>query len=331
MLAERLSAVADDLSQVVDARLRAILQQDYLTLLKAYQDGGRRENARLADRAAMLLKRVRAASTSYMFDPGLGTIGYKFERAWDVAQAAMGRLRRIVSAQGDSETRYAWSVELSNLHDKLNRLYSEMQFASANVNLSRMDALANEANGIITIHLLPRERSWGKAVGLAAGPLPVPRGDSGLISKYSAPRAWRARGMALSGWYEDYQEAVTEAYQKGRKRVAGNAGTLMGLWRRSVERLGKLGKRLAAIRKPALKESLLNTQMQYENLVARYRALAAQMKTQAAFDAPQQSLERGLGQDQRGSAAVLFYARDIRELAAGVDELDAALRRLERV
>jgi hypothetical protein len=338
MVATKLALIAEAMGSVVDARMRARLQADYLTLLQLYHGGNRRDTPQMLTATQQLLQRVKTAQVNYKYDPGLGTIGDRFWAAWEKANAAMDRLVGLVQQQTDPDLRNSQAAEVNDLDNKLQRLRQEMDYASANVNLSRLDALANEVNALLAIHVLPRERGWSAALSRQhpkrAYPVTEvePQGRSGVLSMYGRPTAWQQVQSELAGWYDDYTNAVTGSVQQSRQRIQHQSEALWSSWQNSVRALGVLKKRLERLLQSAAKNAVATElKRRWDDGVAQARMIAAQLKATSSWDDPERYAQAQLGADVKDKeAAILFYAADVGKLSTTVARLEADVVSLER-
>jgi len=338
MVATKLALIAEAMGSVVDARMRARLQADYLTLLQEYHARGRAATPAMAAQVNQLLQRVKTAQVNYKYDPGLGTIGDRFWAAWEKAQAAMDRLVNLVQQQTDPDTRTRQAQAVNDLDNKLERLRREMDYASANVHLSRLDALANEVNALLAIHILPRERQWSSALSrqFPKRSYPVteniPRGGSGIETMYARPGAWQQVQSELAGWYEDYTASVTGSVQKSRQRIKNQSEALWSSWQHSVKALGTLKPRLEKLlRDPRKNAVATELKRRWDDGVAQARMIAAQLKQTSNWDAPELYAQSQLGADVKDQeAAILFFAADVGKLASSVAGMEADVVSLER-
>lgn len=315
--ADKLASIAEQMAMVVDRTLRARLSGEYLELLQEFHTPGpkRRDfNARVY----CLLKKVIAGRKQYKLMPGLGTISERFYAAYGNAVKSIGRLQKLADRQADARTRDAWTGFLKDTGFTLQRLYSQAEFSSANVNLSRLDALANQVNNLLASQLLPAEVEWRKRLHQPKVRYEVTQGRSGALAKevypskfnpgFSTPAATLAQrkrpyyrkarigptghGPRLSGLWEDFKSVVTGAWEGAKEHVQGSVDDVKRLFDGATLRARAIRQvqeeQNASIeamrahdaqRAAALSSTLEDQRTRLESGIAQLDGIAAEMKT----------------------------------------------------
>jgi hypothetical protein len=312
--AERLAAIAENMAMIVDKGLRARLSSEYLTVLDEYHSG--RKGRDFPGRVKGLLARVMAGRKHYKLLPGLGTISERFYAAYGNAVKSLERLGAMADRQPDRRTRDAWTGWLKDIGFQLQKLLEQAEFSSANVALSRLDALANQVNNLLASQLLPAEMEWRKRMNQAPMRYESTEGRSGAVAKaiypqsfnpgYSVPAASLAQkkrpyyrkarigptghGPALSGLWEDFKDVVTEGWSKAKDTVSESVGDIERVYRGAAARASALrqaqAEQNASIeamrgsdpeRAEALSETLSVHKTRLDSAVAQLSGIAAEM------------------------------------------------------
>lgn len=368
-----LSRIPEELSSVVDAELRARLQERYLGLLQEYHarrrayGRGKAFTPEMNLEAQTLLQHASQGRRSYYLAPGatlggLGTLASKFRGALASARAALERLAKLADLQRDMDARARWGMEIADLSAGLDRLEGEADYASANVNLSRLDALANEVQNTLAAQILTREAHWSKLLDRKP-PALVSAGTSAALSVAARPDLWSVKpgagipssavregateGYTLSGdgFWTGFQNLFSGMIASGQ----ADADKLYGRFKATVLKAAQITSRhrrhAAEIEKfraaelaergdgsspetDALAANLAERQGRLNSLVAEIRSLAAQLRslTAGTWVEPEEHVAASLGQlDAVKSAAMLLFAPQVEALegaAAGVERDD---------
>lgn len=266
-----LATIGERMAQVVDPSARARMTGEYLALLNEYHAG--KVGPDFERRVQLVLSRSGFGQTSYKLTPALGTINDRFFRAYADAAAALERLEALAARQSNPELRQKWEWFLKDNGQELTMLHDEAEIASANVHLSRMDALASQASNILAARLMPAEVEWRRR--LQQPPVTyAPRGNSAAVSRQALALNWYpghravpptleqkkypyARGRmrdqpgqgvktGLAGIFDSFQELVTGAVDMATGTAAASAGETRELFNDAVKRLAGVRDRLAA-------------------------------------------------------------------------------------
>lgn len=266
-----LATIGERMAQVVDPTARAQMTGEYLSLLNEYHAG--QTGPDFERRVRLALSRAGFGQTSYKLTPALGTINDRFFRAYSDAAAALERLEALAARQSNLELRQKWEWFLRDIGQALTRLHDEAEIASANVHLSRMDALASSASNILAARLMPAEVEWRRRLQQPAVNY-APRGNSAAVSRQALAPRWypapdarpatreqkqypysreRMRGQpgqgvktGLAGIFDSFQELVTGAVDVARGTAAASAGETRELFNDAVKRLAGVRDRLGA-------------------------------------------------------------------------------------
>jgi hypothetical protein len=347
-----LAESAEKMAGVVDAGFRAQLTGEYLALLKAWHSTPSREKAMRAaefgGRAKDLARKVSAGLVQYKLEPGLGDMQDKVRDSLSDARDSMMRLEKLAARQNVLATRQTWEFRLKRLAEILSRVRSEMQFASAQVNLSRLDALASTVNNLLAVEMLPLELEWSAALKVAPPKfMPGASADSGALSLLTSRGLWtRTLGDAAEDDLAAYQQAVTDAWDTSVEDVENRAGAAWGKFQDIVKRLAALkvkhseqavvaGKLEAAGDEaaPALRGDLSKRELQLSGLITEVRNLAESMKKTSfdLFDEPGQLVRTQLGSDlgREKAAVALFYSPQIEDLLGKIPALESGAQEFD--
>lgn len=276
-----LSTIGERMAQVVDPAARQRMTGEYLALLHEYQSGRVRPD--FNRRVELLLSRTGFGQLHYKLTPALGTVNDKFFRSYTDAAESLTRLEALAARQPNAEVRTKWEWFLKDIGQRLVNLHNEAEIATGNVNLSRMDALANQVNNILAARLMPAEVEWRRALGQAPVTF-LPRGNSAAVAEsaqagmpnraFQAPPVTEAQGQypyartrmrgqpgqgevtryyaregrrtGLAGILDTFTELVTGTWDSAKGTAAATTGETEALFNDTVRRLAALKSRLSA-------------------------------------------------------------------------------------